>query len=200
MRSCPGRSQSRRTSATVAGQGHHTVGECAFLLKSCSSLRRCTARPPDRSDWSVCRVCSPSRPPALRMVHISNFTSQFQHTRTHTARFSRRVPSDHRMAVQRRGPVKVSVCMKKYTYCLGPVHRRPAVNAKTDKNLRGGGPNLVCDDRDFELRARTEFHLGSQTEPPSSARLPPQLRTSRGYASCNACILHSGFVVQLSAV
>ena len=30
MRSCPGRSQSRRTSATVAGQGHHTVGGCAF--------------------------------------------------------------------------------------------------------------------------------------------------------------------------
>ena len=143
MRSCPGRSQSRRTSATVAGQGHHTVGECAFLLKSCSSLRRCTARPPDRSDWSVCRVCSPARPPALRMVHISNFTSQFQHTRTHRARFSRRVPSDHRMAVRRRGPVKVSVCMKKYIYCLGPVHRRPAVNAKTDKNLRCRGPNPV---------------------------------------------------------
>ena len=136
LRSCPGRSQSRRTSATVAGQGHHTVGECAFLLKSCSSLRRCTARPPDRSDWSVCRVCSPARPPALRMVHISNFTSQFQHTRTHRARFSRRVPSDHRMAVRRRGPVKVSVCMKKYIYCLGPVHRRPAVKARADSILR----------------------------------------------------------------
>ena len=109
LRSCRSRSQSLRTSASVAGQGHHTVGEYAFLLKSCSSLRRCTARPPDRSDWSVCRVCSPARPPALRMVHISNFTSQFQHTRTHRARFSRRVPSDHRMAVRRRGPVKVSV-------------------------------------------------------------------------------------------
>ena len=128
MRSCPGRSQSRRTSATVAGQGHHTVGECAFLLKSCSSLRRCTARPPDRSDWSVCRVCSPARPPALRMVHISNFTSQFQHTRTHRARFSRRVPSDHRMAGQCRGPVKVSVCMKRYTYRAGPMHRGPAAH------------------------------------------------------------------------
>ena len=53
----------------------------AFLLKSCSSLRRCTARAPDRSGWSVCRVCSPHRPSALLRVHTLNFTSQFQHTR-----------------------------------------------------------------------------------------------------------------------
>ena len=67
----------------------------AFLLKSCSSLRRCSVRPPDRSRWSVCRVCSPYRPPALRTVHTSNFTGQFQHTTRPRERFSRRVPSDH---------------------------------------------------------------------------------------------------------
>ena len=104
----------------------------AFLLKSCSSLRRCSVRPPDRSRWSVCRVCSPSRPPALRTVHTSNFTGQFQHTTRPRERFSRRVPSDHRMAVRRLGSVEVSVCMKRSIYRLGPVHRRPAVQAYTD--------------------------------------------------------------------
>ena len=108
----------------------------AFLLKSCSSLRRCSVRPPDRSRWSVCRVCSPSRPPALRTVHTSKFTGQFQHTTIPRERFSRRVPSDHRMAGQRRGSVDVSVCMKRYIYRVGPVHRGPAVQAYTDDAAR----------------------------------------------------------------
>ena len=123
----------------------------AFLLKSCSSLRRCTARAPDRSGWSVCRVCSPHRPSALLRVHTLNFTSQFQHTRRPRERFSRRVPSDHRMAVRRLGSVEVSVCMKRSIYRLGPVHRRPAVQAYTDgaaprqhKPPAGRGPPLYC--------------------------------------------------------
>jgi hypothetical protein len=57
----------------------------AFLLKSCSSLRRCTARAPDRSGWSVCRVCSPHRPSALLRVHTLNFTSQPTHQKTSRA-------------------------------------------------------------------------------------------------------------------
>ena len=128
LRLCRSRSQSLRTSASVAGQGHRTVGESlpAEVMFFTATVH-CAGPRPARL-VCVSSLLTAHRPSALLRVHTLNFTSQFQHTRRPRERFSRRVPSDHRMAGQCRGPVKVSVCMKRYTYRAGLMHRGPAAH------------------------------------------------------------------------
>ena len=161
LRSCRSRSQSLRTSASVAGQGHRTVGESlpAEVMFFTATVH-CAGPRPARlvcvsSLLTVSTVSTPEGP------YIELHQSVPTHQKTSRAVLETcPVRPSYGRSTSRIGR---SECLYEEIYLdrLGPVHRRPAVQAYTDgaaprqhKPPAGRGTTLdpVCIRFRFRLR------------------------------------------------